>query len=743
MIVSALVLGSAAATAAAGTATLHVPVLMYHRIAPAPPHTRLPQLWVSPRLFRAQMRLLAARGWRTITAAELARAAISGRTVGPKRFVITIDDGARDGYAHAAPILEDLGMRATFCVVPGRTGRPWQLTVAQLVRLHASGHEIANHSLTHADLPAIGAAALRREIAHAARRIERFVGERPATLCFPFGHHDARVRRVVARTGHLAAFTTVEAVAQSPAMRFRWPRVRVSASTSPAELVSRLRPYARGGGAEPRRFTPAAGVSRLAATLPAPPSHPASPPPRLGGPAGDSPTKPNIVVLMLDDVGADDGRLWQRLPAIRERFIENGLAFTDFHGETPTCCPGRVGFLTGLHTDAHGVTRNDGRLFKPSMSLATQLRRRGYHTILAGKYLNAYPSVRPRVPPGWSEFHAMDPGFYGYPMWSNGRRHWYGHRPSNYSTDVITRKLLGSLERAPRGHPVFVWAAPWAAHMPRTPARRHRDDPRCEGLPRWVPPGYMERDVRDKPAYVRRQPRRALRGMSYTTICRSLLSVDDLLRRVSAKLEAQGRLDDTLFILTSDNGMNYGMHRLLLDKKTPYATQLPFFVSWPDRIGIDRPPVRARLQNIDLAPTLCDLAGCTLGPYPTGQRRPDGRSFLGLLLGQGGGPRRPAVLSSFRTPGASVPRWYGATTTASSPLAALGCVLASTSGCRWSYTRYETGEVELYDVSNGPCWAWQAGDPGDPCRLANLAHDHRFDDIEAALGRQLAALRRR
>ena len=51
----------------------------------------------------------------------------------------------------------------------------------------------------------------------------------------------------------------------------------------------------------------------------------------------------------------------------------------------------------------------------------------------------------------------------------------------------------------------------------------------------------------------------------------ALLSADDLLRRVTATLREQGRLDRTLFILTSDNGMNDGMHRWLRDKKTPYV----------------------------------------------------------------------------------------------------------------------------------------------------------------------------
>jgi hypothetical protein len=178
-----------------------------------------------------------------------------------------------------------------------------------------------------------------------------------------------------------------------------------------------------------------------------------------------------------------------------------------------------------------------------------------------------------------------------------------------------------------------------------------------------------------------------------------------------------------------------------VDKRAPYATQVPFLASWPSRINTDRGPLRSRLQNIDLAPTLCELAGCTLGPYPTGQLRPDGRSFADLLLGVGAGPRRRAVLSSFRTPGADVPRWYGVTTTRSSPLAGRGCGLAYNRGCRWTYVRYETGEEELYDISNGPCLRWQVGELGDPCQLDNLANRARYGAIKVALRSSLAALR--
>jgi peptidoglycan/xylan/chitin deacetylase (PgdA/CDA1 family) len=256
-------LASSPTTASDGA--LRVPVLMYHRISEPPPGARLPQLWIAPRLFRAQLRRLADAGWQTITAERLARAVQAGRTVGPKRFVITIDDGARDGFRNAKPIMEARGMRGTYCVVPGRADRDWQLSPRQLVRLHAQGHEIANHSLTHRDLPTLGTVALRRQVVWAARRIERFVGERPATFCYPFGHTDLGVQRMVAQTGHLAAFTTVEGAAGVRRQRFRWPRIRVSASTSPSELLSRLRPHAKGGGSEPPR--PVIPAVRITSTL--------------------------------------------------------------------------------------------------------------------------------------------------------------------------------------------------------------------------------------------------------------------------------------------------------------------------------------------------------------------------------------------------------------------------------------------------------------------------------------------
>jgi len=452
---------------------------------------------------------------------------------------------------------------------------------------------------------------------------------------------------------------------------------------------------------------------------------------------------PNVVVITLDDVPYLDGRLFRHLPNIRGAFLERGSTYTDFHGETPICCPGRVGFLTGQHTHHHGVLKNDARQFRPDMSLATALDDIGYQTFLAGKYLNLYSTIAPDVPPGWDRFHAQEAGFYDYLLWSNGRSGvWHGHEKGDYSTDVVAKKAVSEIRRTPAETPVFGWIAPYAAHLPRTPAPRHKKDPRCADIERWSPPNYMEEDVSDKPEYIRRRSDDGTSGFDLRRICRTLLSVDDLVGDVREALRETGRLQDTLLILTSDNGMTYGAHRTPDDKKTPYSTQIPFLVSWPGRLGTEARVVETRLMNIDLAPTVCALTGCVMGPYPNGQQDPDGLSFAPRLLGDGPAPDRASVLFSYRNPKGAVPRWWGIGTTAKSSYADVGCSGAASGGCRWLYVRYETGERELYDLSNGPCWTWQEGQPGDPCMLENRAGDPSFSSLEAGLAEELLALRR-
>jgi arylsulfatase A-like enzyme len=452
--------------------------------------------------------------------------------------------------------------------------------------------------------------------------------------------------------------------------------------------------------------------------------------------------RPDVIVILTDDVPALDDRIWRYLPTINELFVRHGVEFTDFAGESPLCCPGRAGFLTGQHTFNHGVTRNDVRLFNPSMSLATALHDVGYQTFLAGKYFNLYKTIAPSVPPGWDGFHGYAGGYYNYTIWNNGNSpgEYHGTSAKDYSTDVIAAKAVAELRKTPSGQRVFGWIAPFGAHAPNTPAPRYLDDARCNAVPAWSPPNYNEKDVSDKPTYVQQTPLLDAPAYDLTRTCRTLLAVDDLVAAVRNELARQGRLDNTLFVLTTDNGMNAGAHRLL-NKGTPYATPLPFYVSWPAALGTDRRTISEPLMNIDVAPTVCVLAGCTLGPYPNGQETPDGRSFASILLGNAGTLGRDAVIEDMVEGINTIPAWYAVVTTAASKLASVGCQDASLHECRWHYVEYATGERELYDISGGPCWRWHPHDPGDPCELYNVAGQPAYAVIQSTLARRLSELK--
>ncbi len=472
-----------------------------------------------------------------------------------------------------------------------------------------------------------------------------------------------------------------------------------------------------------------------AASFPALPGDPPAPP----GEDPRSPT-PDIVAFVLDDIPPLDDRLWSKLPNIRRTFVQQGTQFTDAHVETSTCTPGRAGLLTGLHTQHHGAYATDGTLFNPGTTIATELQAVGYHTIEVGKYVNLFDRVADKLPPGWDEFHGYGGGYYDYNLYSNGVAHHYGSRPRDYSTDVIRRITRKTLEHAPKDKPLFAWITPFAMHKPWTVAPRDRNAKGCN-LPPWKPQGYMEKNVRDKPAYVQERKIKSPRGYDLRRICRGMLSVDDLVGEVVRKLDKLGRLDNTMLILTSDNGMSYGSQRILNDKKAPYGTQIPLFVRWPRVLGTVPKTVGERVQNIDLAPTLCDIAGCELGPYPTGQAGPDGVSLLRLLTGERERLGRRTVLTSYQEDGHRVPRYWSVTSTGSSPLANKVCAQAKKGGCRWMYTEYETGETELYDLSNGACYEWKRSQTGDPCLLKNKAGKKKFAAIERALRTELARRR--
>jgi arylsulfatase A-like enzyme len=459
--------------------------------------------------------------------------------------------------------------------------------------------------------------------------------------------------------------------------------------------------------------------------------------PALAQSPSDAP-RPNVVMVLLDDLQPHDGRLFtpEIMPNLSELITSQGIRFTDFHAEVPLCGPSRANLLTGQHAHNSGADSNDGAQLDPTTTLATELDAAGYQTSYVGKYLNGYRAFPPdrRDPPGWDSFDVIDS--------NQGKYFWYEMRDrqggvtqhrtdaADYSTDVIADLAVQRIAEAPSDAPLFALISPFTPHEPNLPAPRHEGDPRCADLASWAPPNYDEADVSDKPPYIAEAPLLADGGFDLTAHCESLLAVDDLIGRLGDELARQGRLEDTLFVFTADNGMTWGEHRRV-GKVSPYSSAVPTYAAWPARRGVEPRDDDTTLSMIDWAPTVCELAGCQVGPYPNGQAGPDGLSFAALLADQPFPEERPSIMHAMPT-GGDRPVYWSLRTTADHP-----------SG-RWLYVENLDGFRELYDVSGGPCVEWRRGEAGDPCLLQNqLAGEADADTLALAdqLSVELAALK--
>lgn len=416
----------------------------------------------------------------------------------------------------------------------------------------------------------------------------------------------------------------------------------------------------------------------------------------LASPGADDP--PNVVVIVTDDQRLGSLSV---MPRTKRWFRRGGTQFTNAFATTPLCCPSRASIFTGMYAHNHGVLRNRlGPSMDSSATMQRVLHDAGYHTAIAGKYLQGIKL--PQDPPHFDQWRTLKVGYDDVYYNANGSL----RRIPGYSTDVLgrfARRWVTGME-ASDPDPWFLYIAPYAPHQPFTPAPRHDDAP----LPRLRPtPAMRERDRSDKPAFVRRQSFDPREGRAILRAqLRTLISVDELVGRLFRTLRKTGEARNTLAFFLSDNGFMLGEHGLYA-KRLPYtlSTGIPLLVRWPGRLpgGVRDGRIAA---NIDVAATVFDAAG--VAP----EHQPDGRSLLS--------PDRRArlLLEEYENAPKGLPDW------------------AALRSRAWHYVEYFDKEGtlvarEYYDLVN------------DPWLLDNLLGDARSanDPDVDALSRELASVR--
>jgi len=209
-----------------------VPVLMYHRIADlTPAEARNPlmrDLTVSPAHFEKQVKYLVDNGFTCLLASEVEDAVRNGKQLPEKAVAITMDDGYRDNFDCAFPILTRYNVPATIFIVTGTVGATGHLSWDNIheMRPHPVGY--GSHTVTHADLTSLSADKLDYELRESKRVIESRLFERITAVAYPSGQYNRAVTQKAEEIGYLAGWKKGGGPVQPRTDPFLLPRVRVN-----------------------------------------------------------------------------------------------------------------------------------------------------------------------------------------------------------------------------------------------------------------------------------------------------------------------------------------------------------------------------------------------------------------------------------------------------------------------------------------------------------------------------------
>lgn len=430
--------------------------------------------------------------------------------------------------------------------------------------------------------------------------------------------------------------------------------------------------------------------------------------------SADGGRRPNILFLLTDDQRWDNlgcaGHAIVRTPNL-DALASQGTLLANNFCTTSICCASRASILTGMYASTHGIERFDVPLSPGqfAQSYPALLRRAGYRTGFIGK---------------WGLGGAMPEN--GFDVWRGfaGQGRYYhdidGERV--HLNSILRDQAVEFIEGCSREQPFCLSLSfkapheldgdPWPYQCETDLADLYED----AEIP--LPPTSGEEHHARLPEFVRTSEGRTRWDAYFGTpeqfqkslkdIYRLITGVDRVVGDMYRALRRRGLSDNTVVIFTSDNGAFHGEHGLA-GKWLMYEESIrtPLLIYDP-RLPASRRGRRIEEMslNIDLAPTMLDLAGL---PRPDGA---DGHSLVPLLKGHALEWRREWFYEHHYGHGGRIPVTEGVRTE------------------EWTYTRYpETQPLyeDLFDLS------------ADPLQVSNLARDSRhartLDDLRARLER--------
>jgi len=406
---------------------------------------------------------------------------------------------------------------------------------------------------------------------------------------------------------------------------------------------------------------------------------------------GAAPSRPNVLLIVLDDQNAFAGRrdlAPEPVSPNLERLSKRGVTFSNAQCAAPVCNPSRTAFLSGLRPSTSGIYDNSqdklpqGHRLERATALPTYFRQHGYKTVGGGKVFSS--SVSSALGKRhWDENLGGAEGSKGHDplppkdqiqVNSVGKHDWaaFPSRRDQMEDWQLAGWAADYLEEK-HEQPFFLACGIVKPHTPWFVPQRYFDlfphqaitiadlaDDEAAGLPKFIKDDLHK----PNPAFVARRNEVIA---AYLAACRY---ADDCVGRILAGLNQGPHRDNTIVVVCGDNGYQFGeKHSWSKGQLWEGSANVPLVIAGP---GVKQGEVCTRPVNLlDLYPTLVELAGL---PEKSGI---EGVSFRSLLETPTKAWDRPSL------------------TTAGFKNHALRSE-------RWRYIRYADGSEELYDHQSDP-----------------------------------------
>ena len=315
--------------------------------------------------------------------------------------------------------------------------------------------------------------------------------------------------------------------------------------------------------------------------------------------------RPNLLIAVADDwsfghAGAYDCT-WVKTPAF-DRIASSGILFTRAYTPNAKCSPSRAAMLTGRYPWQLGAAANHNCIFPPAFRTYPEtLEMKGYFVGMTAK--------------GWSPGIALDA--------SGNPRNMAGKPFDRQTLKPPTRNILPNdyaanfadfLLAAPPGQPWCFWFGA---------AEPHRDYEAGSGISKG---GKKLTDIDRVPGC---WPDHETVRSDMLDYAYEVEHFDTHLGRMLDQLAAKGLLENTLIIVTSDNGMPFPRSK---GQTYENSNHIPLAASWPNGIIHPGRKESSYVSLVDLAPTLFELAG--FNPAQSGMAPISGVSLMEILRDQ-------------------------------------------------------------------------------------------------------------